>query len=105
MITVDTKAIEELNEYFAAREKQPIRVFLATGGCSGARLALSVDDDVTGEDETFEKDTYTFVIKKDLHELVGDVTIGYNDMGFTVDSTRPLPQPEGGGCGGCTGCH
>ena len=47
----------------------------------------------------------SFVIKKDLHELVGDVTIGYNDMGFTVDSTRPLPQPEGGGCGGCTGCH
>ena len=105
MITVSNKAIEELNVYFDGKEKQSIRIFMATGGCSGTRLAMSIDEAGEG-DSIFEEGGYTFCIKKDLLDLVGDVNIDNNDIGFVIETKNPLPVSEESGCGGCGGgCH
>lgn len=105
MITVSHKAIEELNVYFDGKEKQSIRIFMATGGCSGTRLAMSIDDAGEG-DSIFEESGYTFCIKQELLDVVGDVNIDNNDVGFVIETKNPLPVVEQGGCGGCGGgCH
>ena len=98
MITLSEEAREELEEFFSAKEKSPIRVFMSRG-CSGARLALALDPP-TDDDKTFENNDFTFVINQDLLDTTGAISISLNDMGFEVSSENPLPN-VGGGCGGC----
>lgn len=98
MITLSDEAREELEEFFSAKEKSPIRVFMARG-CSGSRLALALDP-ATDEDKTFVNNDFTFVINEDLLNTTGAIAITLTDMGFEVNSENPLPN-TGGGCGGC----
>ncbi len=98
MITLSDEACNELEEFFAAKEKSPIRVFMAQG-CSGARLALALDP-ATDEDKTFINNDFTFVVNEELLTTTGAITITLTDMGFEVSSENPLPN-MGGGCGGC----
>ena len=102
MISLTEEARKELEAYFEGKEKTPIRVYLAPGGCSGPRLALALDE--PGEDdETSEDNGLTLCINKELAEKVGAV----------VESEIPLPSGGNGGgcsscCGGCGssgGCH
>ncbi len=100
MLEVSESALKELDEYFADKEKAPIRVYLAPGGCSGPRLALALDD--PGEDDqVFTQPNYTFCISKELLELTGAVKIDLSYMGFSVESANPIGG--GGGCSGCAG--
>ena len=110
MISLTEEARKELEAYFEGKEKTPIRVYLAPGGCSGPRLALALDE--PGEDdETSEDNGLTFCINKELAEKVGAVTINLTYMGFVVESEIPLPSSGGGcssccgGCGSSGGCH
>ena len=99
MISLTEEARKELEAYFEGKEKTPIRVYLAPGGCSGPRLALALDE--PGEDdETSEDNGLTLCINKELAEKVGAVTVGMTHMGFVVESEIPLPSGgNGGGCG------
>ena len=98
MITLSDEAREELEEFFSAKEKSPIRVFMSRG-CSGSRLALALDPP-TDDDKTFVNSEFTFVINQPLLDTTGAITIDLSDMGFEVNSANPLPN-TGGGCGGC----
>ena len=87
MISLTEEARKELEAYFEGKEKTPIRVYLAPGGCSGPRLALALDE--PGEDdETSEDNGLTLCINKELAEKVGAVTVGMTHMGFVVESDR-----------------
>ena len=99
MITVSESAVKELNEFFSDKEKSPIRVYLAPGGCSGPRLALALDAP-GGDDEVFEQAGYSFCINMDLFGQTGDISVDVTYMGFSVESANPM----GGGGGGCCGC-
>ena len=103
MISLTEEARKELEAYFEGKEKTPIRVYLAPGGCSGPRLALALDE--PGEDdETSEDNGLTLCINKELVEKVGAVTVGMTHMGFVVESEIPLPSGgNGGGCSSCCG--
>ena len=91
MISLTEEARKELEAYFEGKEKTPIRVYLAPGGCSGPRLALALDE--PGEDdETSEDNGLTLCINKELAEKVGAVTVGMTHMGFVVESEIPLPS-------------
>ena len=69
MISLTEEARKELEAYFEGKEKTPIRVYLAPGGCSGPRLALALDE--PGEDdETSEDNGLTLCINKELAEKV-----------------------------------
>ena len=102
MITLSENARKELDAYFDGKEKAGVRVFLATGGCSGARLALALDEPTAG-DEIFENSGYTLCIEKDLYKQAGDVSIDMSYMGFVVESALEIPGLGMGGCGSCGG--
>ena len=83
MISLTEEARKELEAYFEGKEKTPIRVYLAPGGCSGPRLALALDE--PGEDdETSEDNGLTLCINKELAEKVGAVTVA-----ATAAAARP----------------
>ncbi len=100
MITITESVRKELENYFNGKEKETIRVYLASGGCSGPRLALALDEPGE-EDAVYTTDGFTFCLSKELEAMVGNLSIDFATMGFVVDSEIPLPRPAGGGCGSC----
>ena len=98
MITVSETAVNELNEFFSDKEKSPIRVYLAPGGCSGPHLALALDAP-NDDDEVFDAAGYTFCISKDIFAQTGDIAVDVTYMGFSLEPANPI-----GGGGGCCGC-
>lgn len=101
MIEVTKEAIGKLEEHFSGQERQPIRVYVAPGGCSGPSLGLALDAAKEG-DTSFDIDGFTFIAEEKLFEFTGDIHIHANEYGFQVASQNPL---GGGGCGsgGCCG--
>ena len=94
MITLSENARKELEAYFADKERQTIRVYLAPGGCSGPP---------GDEDARFEQDGFAFCINKELLQQVKSVSIDLSYLGFTVTPEVPLPSSGGSSCGGCCG--
>lgn len=102
MITLSENARKELDAYFNDKEKMGVRVFLATGGCSGSRLALALDE-ATAEDDVFQDGGYDLLIEKELSKLTGDVSVDMGYMGFIVESELVVPGVGEGGCSSCGG--
>jgi Fe-S cluster assembly iron-binding protein IscA len=98
MLTVSESAVKELDEFFADKEKSPVRVYLAAGGCGGPRLALALDEP-KDDDKVFDEGKYAFCVNKELFDQTGDISIDLSYLGFTVDSANSVGG--GGGCGGC----
>ena len=101
MLDLSESARKELEAFFADKEKSPIRVYLAPGGCGGPHLALALDA-AGDEDQSEEQGGFTFCINKDLLAQVEGVSIDLTYAGFTVEPKNPLPN-TGGGCSGCSG--
>ena len=109
MFTLTENARQELDAFFADKEKSSIRLYLAPGGCSGPRLSLALDD-VREDDVTQEDAGYTFCIDKELWDTIEGATINVSPLGFLVTPEKPLPSFGGCGCtscgsGSCGGCH
>lgn len=103
MIEITESAKKELDAYFDGKEKSPIRIYLAPGGCSGPRLALALDEP-TSDDVEEDADGYKFCINKELQEQIKGARIDLTPLGFEVTPDEPLPQqPGGSACGGCCG--
>lgn len=105
MIQLKDDARAQLEEFFAGKDKSPIRIFLG-GGCSGARLALALD--TPGEtDSVFEQGGFTFCIDTALLDHVKGVDLFMSEQGFEVQPHEALPEMSGGcgcGSGGGGGC-
>ena len=111
MITLTESAKGQLEKYFADKDRSDIRVFIASGGCSGPRLSLALDEAGDG-DKRFESDGFGFVVDNELAEAAGGLTIDMTYYGFTVEALNDLGLGGAcnpGGCGtesgcGCGGC-
>ncbi len=99
MFDITESALKELESYFADKEKAPIRIYLAPGGCSGPRLALALDAP-SADDTSFTQGDFTFCINADLLAQVESVRIDMTYMGFQIEAGKPIA----GGGGGCSGC-
>ncbi|EPR42462.1 HesB/YadR/YfhF-family protein [Desulfovibrio sp. X2] len=99
MITMTPQAKEKIDQYFADKDVQTIRVFLSQGGCSGPFLGLALDD-AKDADETFVVDGYTFAVDKELLEQAKPIAIDMGPMGFSISSSLVF---ERSGCG-CSSC-
>lgn len=99
MITLSEAARDQLDGYFADKEKSPLRIFLA-GGCCGPKLSLALDEPRDG-DESVETLGYTLLAEKALLAAAGKIAIDAGEYGFAVESENQLGG-SGGGCGG--GC-
>ena len=109
MFTVTENARTELDAFFADKEKTPIRLYMAPGGCSGPRIGLALDE-VRDGDVTQEQGGYTFCAVRELWDSIGGATVDATAMGFIVTPEIPLPNTGGCGCsscgtGSCGGCH
>jgi Fe-S cluster assembly iron-binding protein IscA len=100
MLELTEPAREELDAYFAGKEKSPIRIYLTPGGCSGPHLALALDEAGEG-DSVFTEKGYSFCVDKGLYGQAKNITVDFSDMGFMVESELTL---EGGGCSACSAC-
>lgn len=102
MFDISDPAVEELDAFFEGKDKSPIRVYLAPGGCSGPRLALALDQ--PGEaDKVFDQKGYTFCVNEELLDAAKNIKVDFSDLGFSIQSELALGAPNGA-CGGCTGC-
>lgn len=103
MFAVTESAAGELDAYFDGKDKSPIRVFLAPGGCSGPRLALALDDPAS-EDSVFEEKGFSVCMNSDLYSAAKNITIDFSDMGFMVQSELQLGGGQGCSPSCCSGC-
>ena len=76
----------------------PIRIDLVFTGCCDPSLGLRVDA-VRESDLAIETGGLRFVMDRETHELVGEVTIAHVDesgrKGFALTSSRPVSEWEG----------
>lgn len=101
MITLSEAARDQLDGYFAGKDKSPIRIFLA-GGCCGPKLSLALDEARDG-DESVQALGYTLLAEKALLASAGAITVDAGEYGFTVESENPLGGGGSCGSGGCGG--
>ncbi|MFI3270535.1 MAG: IscA/HesB family protein [Pseudomonadota bacterium] len=99
MFEITESAMKELAAYFADKEKTPIRIYLAPGGCSGPRLALALDNP-SDDDTSFTEGDFTFCINTALLGEIESVRIDMTYMGFQIEPGKALAG-SGGGCSGC----
>ena len=108
MVSLSDSARTELDNYFADKQKTPIRVYLNKGGCCGPSLTLALDEP-RDNDDVFDLNGYTFVVDKELAAMASPIDIDMTDYGFTVKSSLQLGGGScgsggcGGGSGGCGG--
>ncbi|WP_031480226.1 heme biosynthesis protein HemY [Maridesulfovibrio frigidus] len=105
MLKITTEAKEVLDQHFDGKDKEPIRIYIASA-CSGSRLALGLDAAKDG-DETINLEGFDFVLDKDLLDQAKPMEIHLTPMGVEVSSSLVFEEKpesgEGGGCGSC-GC-
>jgi Fe-S cluster assembly iron-binding protein IscA len=101
MIILSEAARDQLDGYFAGKEKSALRIFLA-GGCCGPKLSLALDEARDG-DEAVESMGYTLLAEKSLLAAAGKIAIDAGEYGFSVESENQLGGESGGSCGsgGC----
>ncbi|MDR2489091.1 MAG: IscA/HesB family protein [Desulfovibrio sp.] len=97
MIVVTDAACKELDAYFDDKEKSPIRVCLAPGGCNGPSLSLALDSP-SDSDDVFVAQEYVFCVNKELLRVLKKITLDFSDRGFSIES-------EEGFAGGCASCR
>ncbi|MCK9241000.1 IscA/HesB family protein [Desulfocurvus sp.] len=96
MLELTDAARTELLNYFKDKTPEPVRVFLAPGGCSGPRLSLALDQK-RDDDAIFDfEGGLTFVMNQALLDEAKPVKVDVTYTGFTVESSL---QMAAGGCG------
>lgn len=106
MIHVSDAARQELLDHFRSNPPGPLRIKVAPGACTGPRLILAPDRQLTF-DEAIGVDGLTFVIQRSLLSQVGEVSIDATPSGFTVGSERKadVDCSGGGDCESCAARH
>jgi len=102
MFQVTEKALEMINELLKDREEaHTIRFVMTEGGCAGPSLGMALDDQKE-DDEMFKENGITFVINKDLFELVKPINLDYITTrmgnGFKLSSGLDAESSCGGSC-------
>lgn len=105
MFQVTDKAIEVIQEILKDKvEEYVIRILMNEGGCAGPYLGMALDEQ-REDDEVFKEKGITFLINRDLWEVVKPVTVDYvtsrMGSGFKVSSSLDDTSPCGGGCCQC----
>lgn len=106
-IIISNEAYEEFKSFLQENnvESKNIRVAMAGGGCGGPTFGVCVGEVIEG-DLVENINDINFIINENLYNEYGVFTLlstKENDgLGMTI---RPLIEPIGGGCAGCSGCH
>ena len=101
MLHVTPEASKNIKAIMAERKlDSPLRLEMG-GGCGGARLDLTLDEE-RENDVKLEVDGLTYLIAQDLADQAGKVTLDFVDneqgRGIKIDTEKPLAAPTCG-CG------
>ena len=95
LVTLEPGVAEAIKLSLAETGVQgPIRIAITSSGCCDPSFGLAVDR-IRESDLVEELDGLTFVISRETHDLVGEVTIGCKEDGFVVTSAKPLSEWDG----------
>jgi len=102
LVVLSENAAEKLRELTAA-ESDPrvgLRVYVYSGGCSGFRYGMMLEDQPTAEDVTIETNGIKVYVDQNSTQYLGGAEIDYLDTlmgaGFTVNNPNAV---SGCGCG------
>ena len=95
LVRLDPGVAEAIRSSLAEAGAQgPLRIAITSSGCCDPSFELAVDR-IRESDLVEELDGLTFVISRETHDLVGEVTIGCKEDGFVVTSAKPLSEWDG----------
>ena len=105
MLQVTEKAVEMIKDFLKDRgEEHIIRLMMNEGGWSGPSLGMALDEPRDG-DEIFKENGITFLINKELFELVKPITVDFistpRGSGFKVSSSLETGSSCGKSCSSC----
>jgi Fe-S cluster assembly iron-binding protein IscA len=101
MIKVTAEAIAAIKSFLIKKDNlQTICIDIHSTGCCDSSLGLSLCE-IREDDLIQEIEGLTFVISREVYELVGEVTISYIDekgkKGYVIRSSKPLNEWDGFG--------
>jgi iron-sulfur cluster assembly protein len=126
MVTLTDRAASEVKGLLEKQEKPEamLRVFVAGGGCSGFQYGMSLEEEPSEGDQTFDINGVKVIIDPRSAMYVGGAEIDFVDSmmggGFKIDNPNAVsscgcgqsftpkdgeeaePAAAGGGCGGCS---
>ena len=90
-----------------------LRIYVASGGCSGTQFGMALDDNIREIDTIFESEGVKVVVDEvSIDYLVGATVDFVNDpqrgAGFVVDSPNAIAHSHGSdgcACGGSCSCN
>ena len=105
MLQVTEKAVEMIKDFLKDRgEEHIIRLMMNEGGWSGPSLGMALDEPRDG-DEIFKENGITFLINKEMFELVKPITVDFistpRGSGFKVSSSLETGSSCGKSCSSC----
>jgi iron-sulfur cluster assembly accessory protein len=110
MVEITEKAAVELKSLLEEQEKQDqlLRLFVAGTSCCGVQYGMSLDDEISEEDDvTEEVNGIKLVMNKNDAEGLASAIVDYVDgpsgKGFVVDNSASSAADSCGSCGG--GCQ
>ena len=95
-------AINALKEIISDNQDKPhnVRVYFAGFACSGPNFALALDNEIEGEDVSYDLEGIHFIMNQDEFLTYGNVIIQeMPNRGFVV-MVENMPS---NGCSGCSG--
>jgi len=129
MVTLSDRAASEVKGLLEKQEKPDamLRVFVAGGGCSGFQYGMSLEEEASEGDQTFELSGVKVIIDPRSAQFIGGAEIDYVDSmmggGFKIENPNAAsscgcgssftpkegaegegeaePAAAGGGCGSC----
>jgi len=125
MVTLSDRAAEEVKGLLDKQGKPEamLRVFVAGGGCSGYSYGMSLEEEASEGDQTFDLSGVKVIIDPRSAQLMGGAEIDYVDSimggGFKIENPNAAsscgcgtsftpkegaeaePAAAGGGCGSC----
>jgi len=96
MLEVTKLATDKLNEYFKNKEREPIRIFLNSGGCGGPSLAMALDEQ-KDTDDVFDIDGFKYIVDKELMKEAEPIKVDFAHFGFQLDCSLEFEE----GCSAC----
>ena len=127
MVTLSDRAAVEVKGLLEKQEKPDamLRVFVAGGGCSGFQYGMSLEEEASEGDQTFELNGVKVIIDPRSAQFIGGAEIDYVDSmmggGFKIENPNAAsscgcgssftpkegaedeaePAAAAGGCGSC----
>ena len=127
MVTLSDRAATEVKGLLEQQQKPDamLRVFVAGGGCSGFQYGMSLEEEASEGDQTFDINGVKVIIDPRSAQYMEGAEIDYVDSmmggGFKIDNPQAAsscgcgqsftpkdgeaeaePAAAGGGCGGCS---